>query len=143
MRSENNENSVVFIAKIKIEPRAECAVQRFKAMDLHQYVRRPFEVLRGEGVFGKRKNTTLILDESATEAVRWVGGLNFLLGEIEAKEVLDLSQVDTKRIIESIELENGRLDNLLSCVRALPKGVRALRKGASPACRPYVIVSIC
>lgn len=26
------------------------------------------------------------------------------------ESVLDLSQVDTKRIIESIELENGRLD---------------------------------
>lgn len=58
--------------------------------DLVEASRRPFRRLLHDCNFSDWGGIGLWLDEGATEAVRWAGGLNFLLEELGISLVFDL-----------------------------------------------------
>ncbi|CBN74503.1 hypothetical protein Esi_0028_0118 [Ectocarpus siliculosus] len=60
------------------------------AVDLLAASRRPLERLLHECSFSQWENIALFLDEGATEAVRWAGGLGFVLEELGISHILDL-----------------------------------------------------
>lgn len=60
------------------------------AVDLLAASRRPLERLLHECSFSQWENIALFLDEGATEAVRWAGGLGFVLEELGISQILDL-----------------------------------------------------
>lgn len=60
------------------------------AVDILAASRRPLERLLHECSFSQWENIALFLDEGATEAVRWAGGLGFVLEELGISQILDL-----------------------------------------------------
>ncbi|CAN0536670.1 unnamed protein product, partial [Ectocarpus sp. 12 AP-2014] len=60
------------------------------AVDLLAASRRPLERLLHECSFSQWESIALFLDEGATEAVRWAGGLGFVLEELGISQILDL-----------------------------------------------------
>lgn len=59
-------------------------------VDLEYACRRPLQKLLQDCKFSEWENIALFLDSGATEAVRWAGGLGFLLQELGISLVLDL-----------------------------------------------------
>lgn len=60
------------------------------AVDLLAAVRRPLQRLLHDCCFSEWENIALFLDGGATEAVRWAGGLGFVLEELGISLVVDL-----------------------------------------------------
>lgn len=59
-------------------------------VDLLAAVRRPLQRLLHDCCFSEWENIALFLDGGATEAVRWAGGLGFVLEELGISLVVDL-----------------------------------------------------
>lgn len=59
-------------------------------VDLLAAVRRPLQRLLHDCCFSEWENIALFLDCGATEAVRWAGGLGFVLEELGISLVVDL-----------------------------------------------------
>lgn len=70
------------------------------AVDLLAASRRPLQRLLQECSFSEWENIALFLDDGTTEAVRWAGGLGFLLEELGISQVLDL-QVGARLLVLS------------------------------------------
>lgn len=60
------------------------------AVDLLAASRRPLQRLLHDCSFSEWENIALFLDGGSTEAVRWAGGLGFVLEELGISQVLDL-----------------------------------------------------
>lgn len=59
-------------------------------VDLLAAIRRPLQRLLQDCCFSEWENIALFLDGGATEAVRWAGGLGFVLEELGISLVVDL-----------------------------------------------------
>lgn len=59
-------------------------------VDLLAAVRRPLQRLLHDCCFSEWENIGLFLDGGATEAVRWAGGLGFVLEELGISLIVDL-----------------------------------------------------
>lgn len=68
------------------------------ALDLLAASRRPLQRLLHECSFSEWENIGLFLDDGTTEAVRWAGGLGFVLEELGISQVLDL-QVGARLLV--------------------------------------------
>lgn len=66
--------------------------------DLLAASRRPLQNLLRDCRFSEWENIALFLDGGATEAVRWAGGLGFVLEELGISLVLDLQVVYSNMI---------------------------------------------
>lgn len=60
------------------------------AVDILAASRRPLQRLLHDCSFSEWENIALFLDGGSTEAVRWAGGLGFVLEELGISQVLDL-----------------------------------------------------
>lgn len=67
-------------------------------VDLLAAIRRPLQRLLHDCCFSEWENIALFLDGGATEAVRWAGGLGFVLEELGISLVVDL-QVPTHLLL--------------------------------------------
>ncbi|CAM9353211.1 unnamed protein product, partial [Ectocarpus sp. 13 AM-2016] len=78
------------------------------AVDLLAASRRPLERLLHECSFSQWENIALFLDEGATEAVRWAGGLGFVLEELGISQILDLQAFAPGRTPPEVPEAEGR-----------------------------------